>query len=180
MSRKNSPSSNSNSTNSDDSCNSWMESNSYHLERFFPHMFKLLLQQMRLQRAIITYLTAESGSIGDKSLNFSTVLKESIVQEKKSVLRLLEHHQQHLQDIKAPDVIVGYKRAQVDVVKESIDKFNGEGAGGILSSTLEELDHDILTEYLDLVTDFVGEDSNWPIGNDAEKSDGCVNEMLRS
>ena len=180
MSRKNSPSSNSNSTNSDDSCNSWMESNSYHLERFFPHMFKLLLQQMRLQRAIITYLTAASGSVSEKTQNFSTVLKESIVQEKKSVLRLLEQHLHHLQDIKAPDVIVGYKRAQVDVVKESIDQFNGEDAGGILSYTLEELDHDVLTEYLDLVTDFVGEDSNWPIRDNSEESDGLVNEMLRS
>ena len=143
-------------------------------------MFKLLLQQMRLQRAIISFLTAKEEVATDKDATFEVVLKDSIIKEKQDLLKILDKHLSHLQDVGAPDAIVVGKKTQMVAVEGGTVELGWAEPREILNSTLGMLNDAILTEYLDLVTDFVGEDSNWPIDSDNSDGEDLVNEMLRS
>jgi len=134
---------------------------------------------MRLHRAIISFLADEKEPSTDKSISFGDALKASIIDEKRRLLRLFKYHVDHLRSIRAPYLIIEDKLAQVDAVGDTIEQLENTESGDILKSTLEELDNTILTEYLDLVTGFVGEDSNWPIGEEGNGDEKLINEMLR-
>jgi len=157
----------------------WITSNAYNLERFFPHMFRMMLQQLRLQRAIISYLAAKDDVETYSGTSFDVVLKDSIIKEKEGLLKMLDKHLSHLQNVGAPDVINAVKKTQMIAVEGSIVELERVEPKEILKSTLEDLSNSILVEYLDLVTDFVGEDSNWPIGQYGDGDERLVNKMLR-
>jgi len=110
---------------------------------------------------------------------FGNTLKDSIIEEKRRILELLQRHLVNLQETNASDAIIKVREAQLNVVVESIEQLNGTESGEILRSTLEELDNTIMSEYLDLMTNFVGEDSNWPIAGCGEGDEKFIDEMLR-
>lgn len=178
MSKKSSPSSNSKSGPATNIVNS-IPMGDYFMERCFPHLFKLSLRQMRLQRAFIRFLADAGKSDTVKESEFGIALKASIIEEKQRLLRLLKYHVDHLRSIGAPYLIIEDRLAQVDAVEETIEQLDSNEPGDILKSTLEELDNTILTEYLDLVTNFVGEDSNWPIGKEGNGDEKLLDDMLR-
>jgi hypothetical protein len=178
MSRKNSLSSSFESRTGSNIVN-WIPIEGYLMERCFPHLFKLTLQQMRLQRAILGFLADEGESDTIKASSFGGTLKASIIEEKQRLIRLLKHHVSHLQSIGAPYLIIEDKLAQVNAVEETIEQLGNTEPGDILKSTLEEMDNTILTEYLDLVTSFAGESSNWPIGKEGNRDEKLLDEILR-
>lgn len=134
---------------------------------------------MRLQRALIRFLADEGEPNASKSSSFGVSLKASIIEEKKRLLRLLKHHVSTLHSIEAPYLVIEEKVEMVEAVEESLKELRSTEPEDILKSTFEELSNSILGEYLDLVTNFVGDDSNWPIGQDGDGDERLVNKMLR-
>jgi len=151
---------------------------SYDAERFFPHLFRLTLLQLRLQRAVIGFL---AGSAEPEKAGFCSSLKESVIAEKRDVRKLLQMHLVKLKyEFKAPDAIVGWKQKEIDTVEARITELESENCPDCLKDLIRELDRIILSEYLDLVTQFSGEDSNWPIAFDEESFTEFMHSVLRS
>ena len=156
----------------------WVPIDSYLIERTFPHLFRLTIQQMRLQRALIRFLADEEKTDTSRSSSLGASLKSSIIEEKQRLLRLLNHHVNTLHSIAAPYLITEGKLKMVEAVKESIKKLESTKSEDVLKSTLEDLSNSTLAEYLDLVTGFVGDDSNWPVDVSETEGEDFVNRML--
>lgn len=171
MPRKNSPSSNSNPTNSDDR-------DKYTSERFATHMFKLSLQQMRLQRAVISFLTTEMKSEDGVDCDFPSILVATVIDEKNSLIKMLGEQQEYLKGIAAPDVILEMKEKQITAVTDSLTKLEGTEAKQYVAELLEKLKHSILREYYEMVLGFVGYDTPWPIHTLGDEHDELIDEML--
>jgi len=156
----------------------WVPIDSYLVERTFPHLFKLSIQQMRLQRTLIRFLADEEKTDTSRSSSLGASLKSSIIEEKQRLLRLLNHHVNTLRNITVPYLVIERKLEMVEAVEDSLRQLESTEPEDVLKSTLEDLSNSILAEYLDLVTGFVGEDSNWPVDVDENEGEDFVKRML--
>jgi hypothetical protein len=172
MPRKNSPSSNSNPT-------TLLELDNDTSKRFFSHMFKLSLQQMRLQRAVISFLTTEMKPEDGVACDFPSILVATVVEEKNSLIKMLLKQQEYLKGIAAPDVILEMKEKQITAVTDSMAELEGTEAKQYVAELLEKLKHTILREYYEMVLGFVGDDTPWPIHTLGDEHDELIDEMLR-
>jgi len=142
-------------------------------------MFKLSLQQMRLQRAVISFLTTETKPEDGVPCDFPSILVATVIEEKNSLIKMLLKQKEYLKGIAAPEVILEMKEKQITAVTDSMAELEGTEAKKYVAELLEKLKHTILREYSELILGFVGDDADWPVCTLGDEHDESIDEILR-